>query len=158
MHTTELAVLLETAPEQHSRRCALALNAIHTGRWPAAACGLRAAATLAQEWAEQARSLADWCDTKAESGRAYSTVDATLKTDASVLALEPAGQPTIESIEAGLMALAHSLGRDHAVRVRRAMNGIILATAPRAVAALPVDAHAIGAALDHHSLEQADAA
>lgn len=157
MYTTELAVLLETAPEQHSRRCALALNAIQSGRWPAAGCGLRAAAVMAQGWADQARSLADWCDTQAESGRAYSTVDARLKPDASVLALEPAGQPTMEALEAGLMALAHALGRDHAVRVRRAMNGIILAAAPHA-APLPVDALAIGAALDQHSLEQADAA
>ncbi len=157
MQTTELAVLLETAPEQHSQRCTLALNAIQSSRWPAAGCGLRAAAVMAQAWADQARSLADWCDTQAESGRVRSTVDTTLKTDTSDLALELVGQPTTEALEAGLMALAHSLGREHAIRVRRAMNGIILAAPPHA-GPLPVDAHAIGAALDQHSLEQADAA
>ncbi|MEJ5028798.1 hypothetical protein [Comamonas sp. MYb69] len=157
MYTTELAVLLETAPEQHSRRCALALNAIHSGRWPAAGCGLRAAAVMVQAWADQARSLADWCDTQVESGRVHSTLDTTLKTDASDLALELVSQPTAEALEAGLMALAHFLGREHAMRVRRAMNGTLLAATPLA-ATLSVDAHAIGAALDQHSLEQADAA
>lgn len=157
MHTTEFAVLLETAPEQHSRRCALALNAIHSGRWPAAGCGLRAAAVMVQAWADQARSLADWCDIQAESGRVHSTVDTTLKIDTSDQALELVGQPTTDALEAGLMALAHSLGREHAMRVRRAMNSILLAAAPHA-ATLPAEAHATGAALDQHSLEQADAA
>ena len=157
MHTTELAVLLEIAPEQHSRRCALALNAIHSGRWPAAACGLRAAATLAQEWADQARAQADWCDAQAECGRAHSTVDATLKPDASVLALEPAGQPTTEALEAGLMALAYSLGREHALRVRRAINGVLQATAALPTCPLPHSAALMGTTFDGDSIEQGDA-
>lgn len=70
---------------------------------------------------------------------------------------ETAGKPSLDALEAGLMALAHSLGREQAMRVRRAMNGIILAAAPHA-ATLPVEAHATGAVLDQHSLEQADAA
>jgi len=154
MHPTESAALLEAAPEQHSRRCALAKNAIDGKRWPAAACNLRTAATLAQEWADRARSLADWCDAQAESGRAHSTVPATLEADAQALALEPAGLPTVEALEAGLMALAHAMGRDHAVRVRRAMNGV-LATA---AISLPAEAALIGAGLDSSSLEHGEPA
>lgn len=127
MQPTEAAALLEAAPEQHSRRCALAKNAIEGKRWPAAACNLRTAATLAQEWADRARTLADWCDTQSEIGRAHSTVADTLAADAQATMLEPAGRPTLEALEAGLMALAHGMGRDHAVRARRTMNGVLIA-------------------------------
>ena len=125
MQSTELAALLEAAPEQHSRRCALAKNAIDSQRWPAAACNLRMAASLAQEWADRARTLADWCDIQAESGRAHPTVSTSLEPNAQV-ALTPAGLPTLEAFEAGLMALAHGMGREHAVRARRAMNGVLV--------------------------------
>lgn len=127
MQPTETAALLEAAPEAHSRRCALAKNAIEAKRWPAAACNLRTAATLVQEWADRARALADWCDAQAESGRAHSTVADTLAADAQATMLEPAGRPTLEALEAGLMALAHGMGREHAVRVRRAMCGVLAA-------------------------------
>lgn len=72
--------------------------------------------------------------------------------------LTPAVAPTLASLEAGLMALAHSLGREHAARVRLAINGASLKTTHRLAANLPTDAHAIGNGLDQHSLEQADAA
>lgn len=62
--------------------------------------------------------------------------------------------PTLESLEAGLLALAHGLGREHAALVRRAMNGVLQATP--APASLPPQAAALGAALDSSSLEQAD--
>lgn len=125
MPPTEYAALLQAAPETHSRRCALALNAVERGRWPAAACGLRAAATFAEDWAQQARALADWCDAQTESGRAYSAVPVPIPSDCQAAALLPVGAPTLESLEAGLMALAHGLGREHALRVRRAMNGVL---------------------------------
>lgn len=140
MQTTDLPVLLQAEPGQHSRRCALALSAIESSRWPAAACGLRSAASLAEEWAQQARHLADWCDAQAESGRAYSAVPVPMPSVCQAAALLPVGAPTLESLEAGLMALAHGLGREQALRVRRAMNGVLSAlqqdaTAPAGAAA-----------------------
>lgn len=140
MQSTETAALLEAAPEQHSRRCALTKSAIDANRWPAAACNLRTAASLAQEWADRARKLADWCDAQAESGRLHSTVSTTLGPEAQAVALEPAGQPTLEALEAGLMALAHGVGRDHAMRARRAMNGVL--TAQQQGCAVPAGAAA----------------
>lgn len=124
MQTTDLPALLGAEPGQHTRRCALALSAIESSRWPAAACGLRSAAGLVEEWAQQARQLADWCDAQAESGRAYSAVPVPMP-ESCQAALLPVGGPTLESLEAGLMALAHSLGREHALRARRAMNGVL---------------------------------
>lgn len=125
MLTTEFAALLQAAPESHSRRCALALNAAESRRWPAAACGLRHAAVMAREWADQVVLLADHCDTQAESGRIASTVAPTLVeiTEPGTL-LEQAGPVTIEALEAGLLALAHHLGREHAVHTRRAMANV----------------------------------
>ena len=158
MQPTEPAAFLEAAPEQHARRCALAKNAIESKRWPAAACGLRTAATLANEWADRARDLADWCDAQAESGRAYSIVPATLEPGVQATILEPQGKPTVEAIEAGLMTLAHALGRDHAVRVRRAMNGILATANSVAAIPLPAEAALIGAHLDSASLEHGDPA
>lgn len=127
MQTTDLPALLRAEPGQHGRRCALALNAIESSRWPAAACGLRSAASLAEEWAQQARQLADWCDAQAESGRAYSAVPVPMPEGSQAAAPLPVGGPTVDSLEAGLMALAHGLGREHALRVRRAMNGVLSA-------------------------------
>lgn len=72
MQTTDPAVLLQTAPEQHSRRCGLAKNAIDSRRWPVAACGLRHAAAMAQNWAVQARQLADWCDAQQKGNAGHS--------------------------------------------------------------------------------------
>ena len=137
MAPTDTAVLLQAAPEEHSRRCALAQSALDSQRWPAAACGLRHAAAMAQEWASKARELADWCDTEAESGRAGSVVGPSLIeiTQPGTL-IEQAGQPTLESLEAGLMALAHHLGREHAVHTRRDMANVLRSqAAPIAVVA-----------------------
>lgn len=122
MTTPDLAVLLEAAPEQHARRCALIKSAIDSQRWPAAACNLRVAASLAQEWVDSARALADWCDAQAGSGRLIS-VASYLETQAAVL--EPQRPQTLESIEAGLIALARGLGREHAARTCRAMDGAL---------------------------------
>ncbi|WP_157019827.1 hypothetical protein [Acidovorax temperans] len=163
MQTTDTAALLQAAPEEHSRRCALAKSAIDSKRWPAAACGLRHAAVQAQEWATQARALADLCDAEAESGRAHSAVPATLAEPAQAL-LSPAGPITLEALEAGLMALAHRLGRDHAVHVRRAINGVLQTMhdesgSRRLVpAALLAEVQQVGAMHDSASLEPADAA
>lgn len=163
MQTTDTAALLQAAPEEHSRRCALAKSAIDSKRWPAAACGLRHAAAQAQEWAAQARALADLCDAEAESGRAHSVVPATLAEPAQAF-FSPAGPITLEALEAGLMALAHRLGRDHAVHVRRAINGVLLATQSEACevhlvpAALLAEVQQVGAMHDSASLEPADAA
>ena len=163
MQTTDTAALLQAAPEEHSRRCALAKSAIDSQRWPAAACGLRHAAAQAQDWAAQARSLADWCDTQGESGRAHSVVPATLADPSLFPALmQPAGPITLEAIEAGLMALAHHLGRDHAVHTRRAINGVLLAALNGASglssvpSALRAEAQKVGALHDSASLEPAD--
>ena len=48
-----------------------------------------------------------------------------------------AAPPTLESLEAGLLTLAHGLGREHAMRVRRAMNGVKQANATPAVPCTP---------------------
>ncbi|MFT3815239.1 MAG: hypothetical protein QM740_17975 [Acidovorax sp.] len=127
MQPTEPAALLEAALEQYNRRCTQAKNALDSERWVAAAFHLRTAATMAQEWADRARALADWCDAQAESGRTHSAVPATLEPAAHITTLEPLGLPTLEALEAGLMSLAHAMGRDHAVRTRRAMNGVLQA-------------------------------
>ena len=154
MQPNETISLLEVAPEQHTRRCALAMSAINAMRWPAAACGLRTAATLAQDWADRARHLAEWCDTQAEGGRAPAAISQTQPSDAQDVLIERLGQPTIESLEAGLMALANALGRDRAVLVRQAMNRILAAGAPSI--SLPLEAILLGADLDGSSLEQGD--
>lgn len=165
MQTTDTAALLQAAPEEHSRRCALAKSALDTQRWPAAACGLRHAAALALDWASRARSMADWCDTQAEPGRAHSMVAATLADSShEPVLLAPDGPITLEALEAGLMALAHHIGRDHAVHVRRAINGVVLAALsepsglPPVPPALRAQALQVGALHDSASLEPADAA
>ena len=137
MQATDLAVLLQAAPEEHGRRCALAQSALESQRWPVAACGLRHAAAMSQEWASKARELADWCDAQAESGRTGSTVAPTLVeiTEPGTL-VEHAGEPTLQSLEAGLLSLAHFLGREHAVHTRRAMANVLRSqAAPIAVVA-----------------------
>lgn len=154
MPTTEIAAILKAAPQQHSQQCALAADAIQGRRWPSAAALLRTQATMAQEWAAQARVLATWCEAEGESGRVHSVVPTALDCHAPADLLGPAGAPTLESLEAGLLALAHGLGREHAARVRRAMNGVLQAS--HAPASLPPQAAALGAALDSSSLEQAD--
>lgn len=154
MSNPNRAALLGAAPEAHRRQCLLAIDAIESRRWPSAAALLRAEATVAQEWADQARILATWCEAEGESGRAHSTLPMALECHATADLLGPAGAPTLESLEAGLLALAHGLGREHAARVRRAMNGVLQAA--HVPAALPPQAAALGAALDSSSLEQAD--
>lgn len=154
MQLNETTSLLEVAPEQHTRRCELAMKAIASMRWPAAACGLRTAATMAQEWAARARYLADWCDAQAKGGLVHSEISPSLEADVQAVLIEPIGQPTIEALEAGLMALANTLGRDRAVRVRQAMNRILAAQVPSI--SLPLEAILLGAELDGSSLEQGD--
>ncbi|SDZ16581.1 hypothetical protein [Delftia lacustris] len=138
MSPTEIAALLKAAPERHGQQCMLAADAIQGRRWPTAAALLRTQATMVQEWADQARVLATWCEAEAESGRVHSTVPTALECHAPADLLGPAGAPTLESLEAGLLALAHGLGREHAARVRRAMNGVLQAA--HAPAALPPQA------------------
>ena len=157
MPTTEIAALLKAAPEQHSQQCALAADAIQGRRWPSAAALLRAQATMTQEWVNQARVLATWCEAEGESGRVHSTVSTALDCHAQADLLGPTGAPTLESLEAGLLALAYGLGREHATRVHRAMNGVLQVSSP-IPSALPPQAVALGAALDSSSLEQADVA
>ena len=72
--------------------------------------------------------------------------------------LLPVGEPTLQSLEAGLIALAHSLGREHAMRVRRAMNGTLQQSTASTTNSLLVEASRFGQSLDSDSLEQADAA
>lgn len=127
MQTTETAALLEADPEQHARRCTLAKKAIDAQRWPAAACGLRHAAGLAEEWAAHALRLADWCDAQAKNGTAPPNVAIEHNKEHPSDDMAAAGAPTTEAIEAGLLSLARALGHGHAVRVRSAMNGVLRA-------------------------------
>lgn len=127
MQLSDIAALLKAAPEEHSRRCALAKSALDSQRWPAAACGLRHAAALAQDWASRARELADWCDAQAKNGTVPPNVAIEHDGDHPADDMAAAGAPTTEAIEAGLLSLAQSLGHGHAVRVRRAMNGVLRA-------------------------------
>lgn len=128
MQLTDLTALLEAVPEQHSRRCAKAQNAIDSQRWFAAAFHLRTAATSAQEWADRATTLAEWCDAQAANSAAGSSIGH-LAPDAEppTLAMprDTATPPTTEAIEAGLMALAYALGPDHATRVRHTMTDVM---------------------------------
>lgn len=119
MQSTDHITLLEAAPEQHGRRCAFVKSAIDTKRWPAATSGLRLAASLANDWARQANEWADWCEAQGATGQAPATEDNGIAA--------PAGTASLEALEAGVMALAHSLGRNHAACARRAMNGVITA-------------------------------
>ncbi|CAN7369245.1 hypothetical protein [Acidovorax sp. LjRoot117] len=126
MEASELAALLLAAPADNQRRSALAHNAMSEGRWPAAACGLRHAAAMAREWADKAVELANHCDAQAESGRVASTVGPALGAIIQPgTLLEHAGPVTLEALEAALMALAHSVGREHAVHARRAMVNVL---------------------------------
>lgn len=127
MQPTNTAALLQAAPEEHSRRCALAKSALDLQRWPAAACGLRHAAKLAEEWASQARWLADWCDTQDKSGITLSAIADAPDVENLPDSMTAVGAPTAEAIEAGLLSLANALGHGHAVRVRRAMNDVLTA-------------------------------
>ena len=165
MQPTDTATLLQVAPEEHQKRCTLARSAIEARRWPQAACGLRHAAAEARIWADQVAALADQCDAEAESGRVHSTVQPTLLDDISPSTLPATTSPqTLESQEAGLMALAHFVGRRCAVNVHRAMNGVLREQeAERAapispVLTLPLDAVLVGASLDAESIEQAEPA
>lgn len=155
MKSAEITALLQAAPEEHSRRSALVKSAIGAQRWPAAACGLRHAATQAQDWATLARILADQCDAQTTSGLARSAGPATL-TDPHLFSalMAPEGPMTVAALEAGLMALANGLGREQAARVRHAISDAIAPT----VNNLPVEAAVIGEALDHNCLEQGEPA
>lgn len=127
MQPTETAALLQAAPDKHSHRCAVIKSALDAKRWPAAACGLRHAAKLAEEWASQARWLADWCDTQGKSGITLSAIADAPDVENHPDSMTAVGAPTAEAIEAELLSLANALGHGHAVRVRRAMNGVLRA-------------------------------
>ena len=128
MQHAELAFLLEGSPQDHYRRSAEAHRAILAGRWPAGACGLRHASAMARNWADEIAKLADLCDAEAESGRLHSAVATSLDQHDFPESVLESGHPlTLAAVEAGLLALAHSLGREHAVHVRRAMNGVLRA-------------------------------
>lgn len=71
--------------------------------------------------------------------------------------LLPAGEPTLQSLEAGLIALAHGLGREHAMRVRRAMNCVLQQSLAPTSTVLPIEAEHIGLSFDCDLIEQADA-
>lgn len=137
MEHLQITALLDAAPREQQRQCEMAHRAIDSSRWPAAACSLRRAAAMAREWADQVAQLADHCDAQSESGRTGSTVAPTLVeiTEPGTL-LELAGPITLEALEAGLMALAHHIGREHAVHTRRAMVNVLRSqAAPIAVVA-----------------------
>lgn len=128
MQLPDIAALLEAVPEQHSHRCAKAKNAIDSQRWFAAAFHLRTAATSAQEWADRANALAEWCDAQAANSAAGSSIghpapEAELPTLA--MPRDTATPLTTEAIEAGLMALAHALGHNHATRVHHTMTDVM---------------------------------
>lgn len=153
MITIEIAALLEAAPEQHSRHCAVTRSVIDAGRWPAAASGLRQAATQAQDWAAQAHQLADWCDAQAanEQTDPLASITPTCSNP-----LTQAGPTTIAALEAGLLVLAKGLGRDHTARVLQAISDAIAPTLTPSN--LPAEATFVGHALDHDSLEQGEPA
>lgn len=113
--------------------------------------GLRHTASIAQDLATQARQLADWCDAQAENLQPNALAPSS---PANLLTLN--GTATVEALEAGLMALANGLGRDHATRVLQAINGATHFT-PIATS-LAAEAALIGSALDHDSLEQGEPA
>lgn len=148
MSPQRVAALPKAPPEQHGQRCVVKKSAIEAGQWPVAASGLRHAATEAQDWATQARQLADWCDAQA------ATVQSTAAALAPVAAV--AAPVTLEALEAGLMALASGLCLDHSARVLDAISSTFTAT--HASRRLPTEAVVIGQALDHDSLEQGEPA
>ena len=166
MQPTEIAALLEAAPVDHQKRCALAHNAIESGRWPQAACGLRHAAAEARAWADRASALAAHCET---GTAAFQASDPHASQDAQEDALSAAltAPLTAEALEAGLLVIANSINRECAIRTRRAINGVMAAqglytTAPTDESprrtALPAEAALIGAHLDAASLEQGEPA
>ena len=106
MQTTDTAALLQAAPEEHSRRCALAKSALDSQRWPAAACGLRHAAALALDWASRARAMADWCDAQAEP-------DDDRKDDPGPKEVAPLDDEGIDGIHGISMSVRRWNGRAH---------------------------------------------
>lgn len=159
MQSAEIAALLQAAPEEHLKRCDLAMSAIEAQRWPQAACGLRHAAAVARTWADQAVALADQCDAAGESGRLFSVVPVTL-----VESLFPPGPLTVEALEAGLLVVANHVSRSCALEMRRAVNGVIAANALQLAApatpfpTLPNEAVLLGTGLDAASIEQGEPA
>ena len=127
--TTTAADLLVSAPEDLNKRCAFIQTAIDQRHWSQAAVSLKLAALVARDWADKAQALADKCTAEEKSGRLYSVVPAATAQAGNAAPL------TVDAIEAGLMALAHRLGRDYAVLTRRAMTGVMLAGSPLAAPA-----------------------
>lgn len=122
MQPPEILNLLESLPEQQRRRCAQAINAIQREHWPAAACSLRVAAQIGQEWAAQASQLAAWCEEQRTANSADRASPTALARSPTTQHLQHPGKPTLESLEAGLTALAHFFGPEHATAVRKAMS------------------------------------
>lgn len=119
MLTTTTADLLVSAPEDLAKRCVLIQTAIDERRWSQAAVSLKLAALMARDWADKAQAFADKCAAEEKSGRLYSVVPAAIARGNGAAAL------TIEAVEAGLLVVANSVSRDCAIRVRRAMDGIM---------------------------------
>lgn len=166
MQSTEIAALLEAAPVDHQKRCALAHNAIESGRWPQAACGLRHAAAEARAWADRASALAAHCEAQTTALQASDPHVPQVNLE-DALSAAFAAPLTAEALEAGLLVVANSINRECAIRTRRAINGVMAAqglytTAPTDEsprrAALPAEAALIGVHLDATSLEQGEPA
>lgn len=135
---------LESPPEQQRRRCAQAINSIQREHWPAAACSLRVAAQIGQEWAAQANQLAAWCEEQRTASSADSASPTALARSPTTQHIQHPGKPTLEFLEAGLTALAHFFGPEHATAVRKAMSrglaGERTAPATRAITSSPLPA------------------
>lgn len=150
MQPPEILNLLESLPEQQRRRCAQAINAIQREHWPAAACSLRVAAQIGQEWAAQANQLAAWCEEQRTASSADSASHTALARSPATQHIQHPGKPTLESLEAGLTALAHFFGPDHATAVRKAMSRAVAgerttpASRPAAGASQPAVGQVIG--------------
>lgn len=166
MQVAEIAVLLEAAPVDHQKRCALAHNAIESGRWPQAVCGLRHAAAEARAWADRVCSLAAHYEAETTALQA-SAPPAPQDEQEDAFSIAFAVPLTAEALEAGLLVIANSISRECAIRARRAINGVMTAQGLRTAtpvnesprrAPIPTEAALIGAHLDAESIEQGEPA
>lgn len=122
--TATTAALLASAPENHTKRCALVRQAIDDRRWSQAAVALRLAALSASEWAKDANDLATQCTSEQVSGRLASVIPYSHRSSATPNTL------TLEALEAGLPVVANTVSRDCALRARRAMDGVMAGCSP----------------------------
>lgn len=168
MQVAEIAVLLEAAPVDHQKRCALAHNAIESGRWPQAVCGLRHAAAGSTRLGRPrlllllpiTRQKQPPCRQvpRLQSRRARRCFQ-----HRGLL-----GHRQLRHWKPVCLVIANSISRECAIRARRAINGASataqgLRTAapvnesPRR-APIPTEAALIGAHLDAESIEQGEPA